>query len=271
MRVKPKKSDKISDTITVSSTGTKKRVHNVFIIDASGSMAAEDFKINGKRHTRLMVVKDVVKEFIQQRSSDRIGLVAFGALAYAVCPLTTDYDWLMVNLERIELGLIKDGTAVGSGISSSISRLKDSKAKSKVVILLSDGVNNAGEADPLMAARAAAALGIKIYTIGAGTEGFAPFPAKDNLGRDRYKMIRVDIDEELLKEITQITGGQYFQANDTETLRKIYKEIDALEKVEIEKIGFKEYKQLFSYFLIGALILFMVEMVLSNTLFLKVP
>lgn len=243
----------------------------VLAIDASGSMAAQDFKIDDKRYNRLFVVKNIVKEFIAQRTSDNIGLVAFAGLAYTACPLTTDYNWLIANLERIELGLIKDGTAIGSGISSSISRLKDSKAKSKVVILLTDGVNNAGKTDPVMAARAAEALGIKIYTVGAGTEGMAPFPGKDMLGRDRYKMIQVDIDEEVLKEIAHITGGQYFRANDTETLRKIYKEIDTLEKVEIENIGFKEYKQLFGYFVIGAIFFLMMEIILSNTVFLKVP
>lgn len=243
----------------------------VLAIDSSGSMAAEDFTISGKRYNRLAVVKNVVEEFIQQRVSDRIGLITFAALAYTVSPLTTDYDWLTANLERVKLGLIKDGTAIGSAISSSLSRLKDSRAKSKVVILLTDGINNAGKIDPLTAARAAEATGIKIYTIGAGTKGYAPFPAKDIFGRSAYRNVLIKIDEKTLKEIADITGGQYFRATDEDSLRKVYKEIDAMEKTEIEKIGYKEYKQLFAVFLIAALLLIAAELVLSNTLFLKVP
>lgn len=243
----------------------------VLAIDSSGSMAAEDFTIKGKRYNRLAVVKDIVMEFIQQRQSDRIGLISFAALAYTVSPLTTDYDWLTANLERINLGLIKDGTAIGSAISSSLSRLKDSKAKSKMVILLTDGISNAGKIDPLTAARAAGALGIKIYTIGAGTEGYAPFPVKNIFGMSVYRDVLIEIDEKTLKEIAEITGGLYFRATDEESLREIYNEIDRLEKTEIEKIGYKEYRQLFPVFLIPALLLIALELILSNTLFMKVP
>ena len=243
----------------------------VLAIDASGSMAAEDFTFNRIRYNRLAVVKSVVNEFIHQRHSDRIGLIAFAALAYTVSPLTTDYDWLTANLERVHLGLITDGTAIGSAISSSLSRLKDSKAKSKVVILLTDGVSNAGKIDPLTAARAARALDIKVYTIGAGTEGNVPFPVQDVFGKYVFTSVKIAIDEKTLKEIADITGGLYFRATDENSLRRIYKEIDQLEKSEIEKSGFLEYKQIFPLFLITALLLIALELVLSNTLLMKVP
>jgi Ca-activated chloride channel family protein len=198
-------------------------------------------------------------------------LIAFAALAYTVSPLTTDYDWLAENLERIKLGIIKDGTAIGSAISSSLSRLKDSEAKSKVVILLTDGINNAGKIDPIKASQAAKAMGIKIYTIGAGSKGYVPFPARDIFGRHVYQNVRIELDEKTLKEIADTTGGQYFRAQDEESLRMIYKEIDNLEKTEIEKTGFKEYKQLFIGFLLIALLMIATEIILSNSLFMKMP
>jgi len=250
---------------------TSEGIDIVLSIDASGSMAAEDFTINGKRLNRLAVVKDVIKEFIQNRKADRIGMVAFGALAYTVCPLTTDYDWLMANLERVILGLIEDGTAVGSGIASSVSRLKDSQAKSRVIILLTDGVNNAGKMDPITAAKTAQALGIKIYTIGAGSKGYVPFPMRDLWGRTVYQKVRIDLDEETLKEIARLTNGSYFRAADTESLREIYKQIDTMEKTRIEQTGYKEYKELFGQFLSAALALLLIEVVLFNTVLLKIP
>lgn len=243
----------------------------VLAIDASGSMAAEDFTIGNQRLNRLDIVKNVVQEFIANRSGDRIGLVTFAALAYTVCPLTTDYAWVTTNLERIRLGMITDGTAIGSAINSSLTRLKNSAAKSKVIILLTDGVNNAGEIDPLTAARAAQALGVKIYTIGAGTQGFAPFPVPDVFGRKAYQQVRIDIDEKLLQAIAQVTGGKYFRATDTESLRKIYNAIDALEKTRIEQAAYFEYDELFVRVLLAALMILVIELVLSNTLFLKIP
>lgn len=243
----------------------------VLAIDSSGSMAAEDFTMTGKRYNRLEIVKKVVRDFIKKRTSDRIGLVTFAALAYTACPLTTDYEWLTVNLERIQLGLIKDGTAVGSAIASSLGRLKQSDAKSKIIILLTDGVNNAGKTDPLDAARAAAALGIKIYTIGAGSKGLVPFPVQDLWGRTVYRRVAIDLDEKTLKEIARISGGKYFLATDTESLEKIYDEIDTLEKTKTEESGYKEYKELFVYFLAAGLCLLVVEVLLSHTLFMKFP
>ena len=243
----------------------------VLAIDSSGSMAAEDFVMKGKRVNRLEIVKDVVREFIDERKNDRIGLVTFASLAYTVSPLTTDHSWLLSNLDRVNLGLIKDGTAIGSAIASSVARLKNSDAKSKVIILLTDGVNNAGKMNPADAARVAEAFGIKVYTIGAGTKGSVPFPATDFFGRKVYQNVIIELDENMLKEIADITRGKYFRATDAESLRNIYKEIDALEKIKIEEHGYREYKELFKYFLIAALLLVFLETALFNTVFLKVP
>jgi len=243
----------------------------VLAIDCSSSMLAEDFKLEWKRQNRLKVVKNVVKDFIRARKSDRIGMVAFAARAYTVCPLTLDYDWLIKNLERVEIGAIEDGTAIGSAISSSLNRLKEIQAKSKVVVLLTDGVNNTGEISPLMAAEAAKALGIKIYTIGAGSKGLAPYPMKGPWGQTVYRHIRNVIDEESLKKIARETNGEYFRATDTESLRDIYRKIDLLEKTVVEEIGFQQYEELFSRFLILGLALLMLEMILSNSILRKLP
>jgi Ca-activated chloride channel family protein len=220
---------------------------------------------------RFDVVKEVVKEFIRKRKDDRIGMVAFAARAYTACPLTADYDWLYENLDRVKVGMIEDATAVGSAMASSLNRLRTSKTKSKVVILLTDGVNNAGNISPLVAAEAAKALKIKIYTIGVGTKGLVPYPFKDHWGRTVYQDIQIDMDEESLKRIADITGGKYYRATDTETLRKIYSEIDRLEKSNIEHLGYREYSELFHYFLIPGLIILALEALLSNTVFRKVP
>lgn len=243
----------------------------VLTIDISGSMAAEDFVLENKRVNRLAVVKSVVEDFIKKREHDRIGLVAFGTLAYTVCPLTTDYVWLLANLNRLQLGLVEDGTAIGSGINSSLIRLENSEAKSKVIILLTDGVNNAGKIDPLTAARIAKSRGIKVYTIGAGSKGYVPFPAKDFFGRTVYQKVLIDLDEEVLQQIASLTHGKYFRATDTQSLEGIYEEIDRLEKSEIKEIGYREYKELFEKFLFVALGFLLLEIVLSRTVLLQVP
>ncbi len=243
----------------------------VLAIDSSGSMLAEDFKIGGQRKNRLEAVKGVVEDFIRMRKSDRIGMVAFAARAYTVCPLTLDYDWLIENLKRVKIGVIEDGTAIGSAISSSLNRLKDTEAKSKIIILLTDGINNTGAISPLTAAEAAKALGIKIYTIGAGSKGRAPYPMQDVWGNIVYQNVEIEIDEDTLKEIAGVTGGLYFRATDTESLKDIYKEIDSLEKTPVEEKGFQEYKELFSNFLILGLLFLSVEVILSNTLLRKIP
>ena len=243
----------------------------VLSVDCSTSMLAEDFKLAGRRQNRLEVIKDVVKDFIKGRQSDRIGIVAFAARAYTVCPLTLDYGWLLENLERIKIGLIEDGTAIGSGIASSLNRLRDTKAKSKVIILLTDGRNNTGKISPLVATEAAKTLKVKIYTIGAGTKGMAPFPVKDFFGDTVYQPVQIDIDEDTLKKIAESTGGKYFRATDTESLRQIYKEIDRLEKAIIEEKGYLEYEELFPYFLIPGLAVLFLEIVLTNTVLRKIP
>jgi Ca-activated chloride channel family protein len=245
----------------------------VLTIDASFSMLAEDFKIKGQATNRFDVVKNVVKEFIEQRTSDRIGLVIFGAQAYTVSPLTTDYAWLFTNLDRIKLGMIDgNATAIGSAVASSVGRLKDSEAKSRIIILLTDGESNAGKVSPVEAAAVARSLGIKIYTIGAGTDGFARTPVgQDPWGRMVYQQQKVTIDEETLRNVAEDTGGKYFRATDTQSLRDIYKEIDSLEKTKIEEYGYMEYQELFGYFLTAALWLVGLETILANTVFLKVP
>jgi Ca-activated chloride channel homolog len=258
-------------TVLEESTVTTEGVDILLAVDCSGSMAAEDFTINGQRMNRLDVVKNVVQEFIAGRHNDRIGFIAFSAKAYTVCPLTTDYNWLITNLARVRLGMMQDGTAIGSAVASAVGRLKNSKANSRIIILLTDGINNAGSIDPLTAAHTAKALGIKVYTIGAGTKGVAPFPARDFFGQTVYQNIQIDIDENILTQIAQLTGGQYFRATDTDSLRKIYKEIDSLEKTQIEEKGYKEYKELFVYFLWAAIFLLLSEIILANTLFLKIP
>ena len=243
----------------------------VLALDCSTSMLAEDFKLAGARRNRLDVVKDVVKDFVRARKSDRIGIIAFAARAYTVCPLTLDYGWLLENLSRVQTGLIEDGTAIGSGLGSSLNRLKDSKAKSKVVILLTDGRNNTGDISPSTAAEAAMALKIKVYTIGAGTKGLAPYPVKDFFGNTAYQSIEIDIDEDTLKGIADKTRGRYFRATDTESLREIYKEIERMEKTKIEEKGFLEYNELFPYFLIPGAVLLLLEIILNNTVFRRIP
>ena len=243
----------------------------VLTIDSSGSMLAEDFKIGRLRQNRLEVVKKVVEQFIKERKNDRIGMIAFAARAYTVCPLTLDHPWLIKNLARIKIGAIEDGTAIGSAISSSLNRLKDNQAKSKIIILLTDGINNAGRISPLTAAEVARALGIKIYTIGAGTKGLAPYPMQGLWGEKIYQNVKIEIDEDMLKEVARISGGKYFRATDTKSLEKIYQEIDSLEKTPIEEAGFQEYKELFPLLVIWGLIILALEIILSNTILRKMP
>jgi len=243
----------------------------VLAVDVSSSMLAEDFTIGGKRVNRLEAVKDVMKDFIDGRSNDRISIVAFAARAYMVCPLTLDYGWLLHNLERLKIGLIEDGTAIGSGVSSALNRLKDTKAKGKVIILLTDGRNNAGDITPETAAEAAQALDVKVYTIGAGTKGMAPYPVKDFFGNVGYQPVKIDIDEESLMQIATVTRAQYFRATDTASLKSIYKEIDELETVPLEERGYLAYQELFPYFLIPGIILLLLEILLSNTVLRKIP
>ena len=243
----------------------------VLAIDSSTSMRAMDFKIGGKKVDRLEAVKDVVLKFIEKRPNDRIGMVVFAGLAYTVCPLTLDHDWLEKNLERVETGMIEDGTAIGSAISAALNRVKDTETKEKIIILLTDGINNAGRISPIAAAEAAKALGVRIYTIGAGSRGYAPYPVRDMFGQVIMKSIPVKIDEELLKNIAKTSDGEYFRATDTASLEKIYKKIDELEKTPIEETGYNIYRELFPFILIPALILLLLEIILSNTVLRRIP
>ena len=243
----------------------------VLAVDVSGSMLAEDFEIGGRRHNRLYVIKQVVKDFIQKRTNDRLGLVVFAGRAYTQCPMTLDYGMLLQLLEKVEIGMVEDGTAIGSGIGSSVDRLKNTKAKSKVVILLTDGRNNSGEIDPFTAAEIAKTLGIKVYTIGAGTKGLAPFPAIDLFGNTVMRQVKIDIDDDALREIAKITDGKYYRATDTESLKEIYRQIDKLEKTESEVTQYREYSELFHYFLLPAFGLLLFELGLKKTKFRKIP
>jgi len=243
----------------------------VLAIDCSSSMLAEDFKLDWKQQNRLKVVKHVVADFIRARKADRIGMIAFAARAYTVCPLTLDYEWLIKNLERIEVGAIEDGTAIGSAISSSLNRLKNTEAKSKVIVLLTDGLSNAGKISPLMAAEAAKALKVKIYTIGAGSKGSAPYPKKGPWGQTVHRRIKSEIDEATLQKIAQETNGKYFRATDTASLKNVYSEIDLLEKTIVEETGFQQYGELFHLFLLPGLALLVLEIILANTFLRKLP
>lgn len=240
-------------------------------LDVSGSMLAEDFEIRGERHNRLFVVKDVVEGFVKGRKNDRIGMVVFAGMAYTQCPLTLDYGVFLQFLKKVEIGMIEDGTAIGSAIGTCVNRLRESDAKSKVIILLTDGRNNAGEIDPLTAAEIAKTLKMKIYTIGAGTKGLAPFPTTDFFGNKVLKPVKVDVDDKILTEIAKMTGGMYFRATDTESLKEIYAEIDALEKTKVEVKQYTEYKELSPYFTLPAFGLFVLEIILANTRFRKIP
>lgn len=234
-------------------------------VDLSTSMLAEDFTLNDVPANRLQAVKDVVRTFVEAREGDRIGLVLFAARPYLQAPLTLDHGWVLANLERAEPGMIEDGTAVGSAIATAINALEDSDGVSKIVILLTDGQNNAGRVTPEAAAEAAAALGYRVYAVGAGTRGVARYPTTDFFGNKRYVPMQVDIDDASLERIARSTGGRYFRATDTESLRDIYAEIDALEKTEYEGHVYLDYRELYPWLLLPALLLFGVEVVLAET------
>lgn len=224
-------------------------------VDVSGSMEAMDFSLDGKQANRLQVVQRVVDRFVDERPNDRIGLLAFGGRPYLASPLTLDHNWLRKRLESLNIGLTEDGTAIGSAIGAGVNRLRDRKAKSKIIILLTDGINNAGRIPPLAAAEAAQALDIKVYTIGAGTRGEAPVPVKDRYGHRRMMMARVDIDEQTLNKVAEMTGGRYWRATDTESLQEIYEEINKMETTTRTIKKFTMMWEIFPYLLIGALLL----------------
>lgn len=243
----------------------------MLVIDVSRSMLAEDFTIGGQRANRLEAVKQVTETFIRERPNDRIGIVAFAGRPYLVSPLTLDHDWLRQNLERTRIGLVEDGTAIGSALASASNRLKDKESKSKLVVLLTDGDNNMGRVSPATAAEAAQALGIKVYTIGSGSRGNAPYPVGDAFGRTVYRQIPVEFDEEILKQIAATTGGSYFRATDTQSLQGIFDEIDELEKSEVEVQKVAQYKDLFPWFVLVGAVLLAAETVLGQTIWRRLP
>jgi Ca-activated chloride channel family protein len=239
----------------------------MLVLDISGSMRAEDFKPQNRLH----VAKQVIKEFIEGRHNDRIGLVVFSKQSFTQCPLTMDYGVLYSFLDKVDFGMIEDGTAIGLAIANAVNRLRESDAKSKIIILLSDGRNNAGEIDPITAAQTAKAMNIKIYTIGAGKPGTAPYPVDDPIFGRRYVYIENEIDEPTLKRIAQITGGEYFRAKDEKALAHIYQQISQMEQTEIKVREYLRYNELFSKYAFLGLAFLLVEIVLAGTRYRKIP
>lgn len=235
-------------------------------IDISGSMLARDFKPD-----RLEAAKNVATEFIAGRRNDRIGLIVFSGESFTQCPLTTDHAVLINLFKEVKSGIIEDGTAIGVGLANAVKRLKDSEAISKVIILLTDGVNNSGAIDPLTAAELAKTFGIRVYTVGVGSMGTAPYPAIDFWGRTVYQDMPVEIDEETLQKIADLTGGKYYRAINNDKLREIYAEIDLLER---SKINVKEYSRKEERFMIWVwwgLLLLLAEVVLRKTVLRSIP
>jgi len=237
----------------------------VLAMDISGSMLAEDFKPN-----RLEAAKEVAEDFIKGRPSDRIGLVVFSGESFTQCPLTTDHPVLINLFDEIKSGMIEDGTAIGDGLSTAVSRLKESQAVSKVIILLTDGENNRGFIDPKSAAEIARVFGLRVYTIGIGTIGTAPYPVPTPFGI-QYQQMEVRIDEPLLKQIAEMTNGRYFRATNNLKLKEIYSEIDKLEKSKVDVTEFRRKKEEFKPFALTALILLLLDFILGITVFRKFP
>ncbi len=242
----------------------------MLVLDTSGSMQALDFEREGKRVNRLAIVKEVVAKFIDKRPNDRMGLVVFGDDAFTQCPLTLDHGILLELLSRVEIGMAGESTAIGSAIGVGLNRMKDLKAKSKVMILLTDGRSNAGQLPPDKAAEVAQSLAVKIYTIGAGTHGKAPFLA-DTIFGQRYVYQDVDIDEDTLRLVANQTNGKYYRATHMQELEQIYDEIDRLEKTVITSKTYTEYNELFAYFVMAGLVILMAEIFLGQTILRKIP
>lgn len=238
----------------------------MLIADASGSMDALDFVIDGKRQNRLSVASKALSDFVSARIDDRIGLIVFGSRPYSLAPLTLDHDVLLQLIEGLEVGVAGEQTAIGDALGVAVNRIKDVEGKSKVVILLTDGANDAGKLDPLEIAKAAKTFGVKVYTIGVGSKGAVPI--KTNYG---YQKVRIPIDEELLQEIADTTGGKYFRATDTEALFKIYKTIDDLEKTTVEIEVFHNYEDHFMSFAWFALCFLFLEFLLRSTRLRRLP
>jgi len=244
---------------------TTEGIDIVMALDISGSMLAEDFKPN-----RLEAAKDVASEFVNGRPDDRIGLVVFSAESFTQCPLTTDHAVLLNLFKDIHMGMIEDGTAIGLGLANAVNRLKDSKAPSKVVILLTDGVNNQGSIAPVTAAEIAKVYGIRVYTVGVGTNGMAPYPVQTPFGT-QYQDVEVNIDEAMLRQISQMTGAKYFRATNKQKLRDIYKEIDKMEKSRTEVREYKKHQDEFFKYGVAVLVLLIITFLGRNTVLRSIP
>jgi Ca-activated chloride channel homolog len=246
----------------------------VVAIDLSGSMLSQDFVVAGKRVNRIDMAKAVLEKFIEKRPADRIGLVAFASQAYIAAPITLDHDFLLRNLQRLKIGSIdQNQTAIGSGLSTAINRLRDLKSKSKIVILMTDGQNNAGKVAPLTVAEAAQTLGIKVYTIGVGMRGKAPMPVGRNpfTGETVYEWQPVDIDEDTLQKMADMTKGKYYRADNAEKFQAIYAEIDKLEKTEADVKKYAHHQELFAWLISPGLGLVLLEVLLRHTIWRRLP
>jgi Ca-activated chloride channel homolog len=243
----------------------------MLLLDVSRSMLSEDFTIGGDRASRIDVVKQVTERFIEGRPNDRIGVIAFAGRPFLVSPLTLDHTWLLSNLSRLQIGLTEDGTAIGSALVSAANRLRDRKAKSRVIILLTDGDNNAGSVPPFTAAEAAAAVGIKIYTIGTGTNGLVPFPETDRFGNKFYSEEYMPFQEDTCKRIAEIGRGQFFRATDTRGMEAIFGAINRLEKTEMDVRQVQHYRDYFPWFVGVGVVLLGVGTLLGETIWRSAP
>ncbi len=245
---------------------TTEGIDIVMCMDVSGSMRAMDFRPN-----RLEASKDVGIEFVNARQDDRFGLVVFAGESFTQCPMTTDRAVMINFLKEIDFGVIEDGTAIGMGLATAVNRIKESRARSKVIILLTDGVNNRGDVGPVTAAEIAASFGIRVYTIGVGTHGNAPVPVQDAFGRNITRNMPVEIDEDVLKKISETTGGSYFRATDNHKLREIYQQIDQMEKTMLDVKQFSKKKEEYFPFLLAAMLILLTEILLRYTVLRTIP
>jgi len=258
---------KVDSSTQVQESG----IDMMLAIDLSPSMEALDYHKDGQDLSRVEVVRETVGSFIQGRPNDRIGMVVFAGDAYLMSPLTLDHDWLLQNVDRLQVGLAGDATAIGSALAACANRLRDQPGQSKIIVLLTDGANNAGKITPFAAAEAAHALGIKIYTIGAGSADVAKFPIHDAFGRVTYTTIPVDIDNDALQKIADIGGGKFFRAADYDTLKNVYQEINKLETSKVAVKHFEHVKEYFTSALYPGLLFLGLEIVLAHTRWRRVP
>ena len=249
-------------------------------LDVSGSMLTKDFTIGGEQATRIDAIREVTRKFIEARPNDRIGIIAFAGRPYVVSPMTLDHDWLQKNLERVKIGLVEDGTAIGSGMSAAANRLNDKRSKSRVIVLLTDGENNTGKIPPNTAAEAIKALKIHFYAIGAGINGIAPTPVfnpqngkpvTDMFGNILYQNQRVHFNEAGLKEVAKIADGQFYRATDTQSLEQIFADIDKLEKPTVSVKKYQQYRDLFPACIATGLGLLLAQLLLAQTIWKKLP